>query len=223
MENLILRTERRAKMKRLQINAIRILFLGLFIFIMIKGRPVLWLGIFGASLVAALLFGRIFCGWICPMNTLMIPTETLAGKLGVKLKGTPKSLESGWLAWVLLAGFVAAMVIVKKTMGVQIPVLLYLLVIAVLAALRYKPEVFHNKICPFGALQSLTGRFARFSRKVDTDKCVGCKLCEAACPSTSIVVAEDTHKAAIDSRLCHQCYNCSLICPKEAVYYGKNK
>lgn len=210
-------------MKRLQINVIRILFLGLFLFIMIKGTPILWLGLFGVSLIAALFFGRIFCGWICPMNTLMIPTEMLAGKLGFKLKESPKSLESGWLAWAMLAVFVAAMVIIKKTIGVELPVLLYLLVIAVLVTLRYKPEVFHNKMCPFGALQSLTGRFAYFSRKVNPDKCVGCKLCETTCPSKSIVVAEDSQKAAIDPKLCHQCYNCQFICPKDAIYYGKRK
>ena len=48
------------------INVTRILFLAVFIWLMLKGRMVLWLGIFGISLILALLFGRIFCGWICP-------------------------------------------------------------------------------------------------------------------------------------------------------------
>ena len=59
------------------INVTRILFLAVFIWLMLNGGMVLWLGIFGISLILALLFGRIFCGWICPMNTLMIPTEWL--------------------------------------------------------------------------------------------------------------------------------------------------
>lgn len=208
-------------MKRLKINAIRILFLGLFIFVMVKGTPMLWLAIFGVSLIAAIFFGRIYCGWICPMNTLMVGSETLTNKLKIKLKKTPKWLESGWLAWTMLVASVFTMVVIQKLTGAKIPVLLYLLAISVLVTLIYKPEVFHNKICPFGVLQGLTGRFALFSKKVDTDKCVGCKLCETVCPSQAVVVSEQDKKAKINSKLCHQCYNCELICPKDAIHYGK--
>lgn len=208
-------------LKRLQINIIRIIFLGLFIFIMLKGTPILWLGIFGVSLVAALFFGRIFCGWICPMNTLMIVTELLLNKFNIKLKDSPKSIATGWLGWVLLIVMVLTMSVIKKMTGIEVPVLLYVLVLSVLVTLRYKPEVFHNKICPFGVLQGLTGRFAYLSRRVNLDKCVGCKLCETTCPSKSIVVSPQNKKAEIDPKLCHQCYNCQLICPKDAIAYGK--
>jgi len=210
-------------MEQFKINYIRIIFLVLFVGVMMKGTPMLWLGIFGISLIAALFFGRIYCGWICPMNTAMIGTEKLTMKLNIKLKNTPKWMASGWLAWVLLLGSAAARMLLKKVVGVDVSVLLYLLIISVLVTFRYKPEVFHNKICPFGVLQSLTGRFAYFSRKVDPMKCVGCKLCEKTCPSGAVVVFAEDKKASIDSSLCHQCLNCTLICPKEAIDYGKTK
>lgn len=207
--------------KRLQINVIRVIFLGLFVFIMAKGTPNLWLGVFGVSLVAALFFGRIFCGWICPMNTLMIVTEMLLKKFNIKLKDSPKWLETGWLGWVLLIGGILAMVLIKKLTGSEIPVLMYLLVFSVLLTLRYKPEVFHNKVCPFGILQGLAGKFEFFSRRVNLDKCVGCKLCETTCPAQAIVVSTHNRKADINPQLCHQCFNCGYICPKDAIYYSK--
>lgn len=207
--------------KKLQINLVRIGFLILFLVIMSKGTPVLWLVLFGVSLIAALFFGRIFCGWICPMNTLMVVTEWIDKKLGIKLKGTPKVLESGWMQWVVLFASIASMAAIKKLIGVNIPVLLYLLVLSVLVTLRYKPEVFHNKICPFGILQGFAGKFAFFSRRVDADKCIGCKMCEKACPSQAIKVVPQSSKAEINSKLCHQCYSCELVCPKYAIDYGK--
>ncbi|MBK5262135.1 MAG: 4Fe-4S binding protein [Peptostreptococcaceae bacterium] len=207
--------------KRLQINIIRIIFLGIFIFIMSKGSPTLWLGIFGISLVAALFFGRIFCGWICPMNTLMIGTETLLNKFNIKLKDSPKWLENGWLGWVLLIGGVLTMVVIKKLTGGEIPVLLYLLIFSVLVTLRYKPEVFHNKVCPFGILQGLIGRFAFLSKRINLDKCVGCKLCETTCPAEAIVVSPQNRKAEINPQLCHQCFNCEFICPEDAINYSR--
>ncbi len=208
-------------LKRLSVLGIRIIFLGIFFFVMVKGNQMLWLGIFGASVVAALLFGRIFCGWICPMNTLMMGTKLLLNKLNIKPKDSPEWLKSGWFAWVLLIVMILAMAVIKKMTGMQVPILIYLLILSVLVTLRYKPEVFHNKLCPYGALQSLTGRFAYLSRRVNLDKCYGCKLCEIKCPSKSIVVSTQNQKAEIDPKLCHQCYNCTLVCPNEAIFYGK--
>jgi len=57
------------------INISRIAFLAIFILLISRGAMVLWLAIFGITIILALLLGRIFCGWICPMNTLMIPAE----------------------------------------------------------------------------------------------------------------------------------------------------
>ncbi len=210
-------------MIKLIINSTRVLFLVVFIWLMFTGGMVVWLGIFGITLLLALLFGRIFCGWICPMNTLMIPTEWLSKKLNIQSKGIPKWLESGLLSWILLGVLVLTMTIMKRIFGFQLPILLYILLLSVLVTLRYKPEVFHNKICPFGALQSLTGRFALLTEKVSHGNCIGCKLCETVCPSKAVIVSEQDKIARIDPQSCHQCFNCQLICPKEAIYYGKLK
>lgn len=54
------------------------LFLSAFLFVLANGRMMLWLGLFGVSLLAALVFGRIYCGYVCPMNTVMIPADWIA-------------------------------------------------------------------------------------------------------------------------------------------------
>ena len=77
-------------MKKHIVTIIRILFLGLFIILLAKGRIMLWLGLFGASLVAALLFGRVYCGYVCPMNTLMVPAEWISKKLKFQTSRTPR-------------------------------------------------------------------------------------------------------------------------------------
>ena len=62
---------------------IQIIFFLLFVFLIQRGKMLLWLAIYAISLLLALVFGRIYCGYICPMNTLMIPTEWLS-----KIKST---------------------------------------------------------------------------------------------------------------------------------------
>ena len=72
------------------INIIRVLFFVLFIFLLLNGKMMLWLALYAVSLLAALLFGRVYCGYVCPMNTLMIPTEWLSKKLKLQTVNSPK-------------------------------------------------------------------------------------------------------------------------------------
>ena len=203
-------------------NIIRILFLALFIFLLTNGKVMLWLALFGASLVAALIFGRIYCGYVCPMNTLMIPVNWISNKLKLQTSKSPKWLKNGYFTWIALGVSVAVMILSKRLLHVNLPILPFWLVLSVLVTLRYKPEVFHNLICPFGALQRVFGRFARLSEKVDKPACIGCKLCEKDCPSHAIVVSSEDKKADINTALCLQCTNCRQVCPKSAIHYGKN-
>ena len=202
-------------------NIIRILFLALFIFLLANGKVLLWLALFAVSLVAALIFGRVYCGYACPMNTLMIPIEWLSKKLKLQTADAPKWLKNGYFTWITLGISVAVMLLSKRLLHIDLPILPFWLVMSILITLRYKPAVFHNLICPFGALQRSFGRFARLSEKVDKDACVGCKLCEKACPSNAILVSSEDKKAMINTALCHQCTNCRQVCPKEAIHYSK--
>ena len=202
-------------------NIIRILFLALFIFLLANGKVLLWLALFAVSLVAALIFGRVYCGYACPMNTLMIPIEWLSKKLKLQTADTPKWLKNGYFTWITLGISVAVMLLSKRLLHVDLPILPFWLVMSILITLRYKPAAFHNLICPFGALQRTFGRFARLSEKVDKDACVGCKLCEKACPSNAIVVSSEDKKAVINTALCHQCIKCQQVCPKDAIHYSK--
>lgn len=221
--NLEVKKDKKRNFKKYITYFIRILFLALFIFLLVTGKAMLWLAFFGASLIAALFFGRLYCGYVCPMNTLMVPVEWLSKKWKLQTDKKPAWLKNGYFAWIALVVSVAVMLVFKKVLHIDVPILPFWLAVAVLITLRYKPDVFHNLICPFGALQRLFGRFALLSEKVNKDSCVGCKLCEKACPSHAIVVSADDRKADINTALCHQCANCSEVCPKNAINYGKRE
>jgi polyferredoxin len=202
---------------------VRVLFLALFLFLTFTGNMMLWLGLFGVSLIVAIFFGRLYCGYVCPMNTVVILIAWLSKKLKLQTENTPNWLKKGILPWVALGISVIVMVLSKKTLNINLPILLVWLAISILITLRYKPEVFHNYICPFGALQKLFGRFAFFSKRVSEDVCIGCKKCEKVCPSLAIAVKGESNKAEISTKLCFQCTNCSEICPVSAISYKGTK
>lgn len=205
----------------LLITLVQVIFLGLFFFLLSIGKPMLWFGLFAASLLAALVFGRVYCGYICPMNTLMIPTDKLAKKFKLQTDKVPKWLESGAFAWFALFASLASMVVFKKFLHKDIPILLVWIVLSLVITLRYQAHVFHNYICPFTPLQKIFGSFAFFSEKVEPEACIGCKLCERVCPSAAIEVKADK-KALIDKSLCFQCTSCQQVCPTEAIRYQRS-
>ncbi len=201
---------------------IRIIFFGLFIVLMQKGKMMLWLGIYGVSLLLAVIFGRIYCGYVCPMNTLMIPAEWLSKKLKIQTDKTPKWLQSGKMTWVAMFGSIAIMLFARRVLKQNIPILIIWLFISVAMTLRYKPSVFHNLLCPFEPLQRIFGRFAIFSERVIPAACIGCYKCEKVCPSESILVEASDKKAYINTSMCLQCTNCVQVCPTDAICYTKS-
>lgn len=209
----------------------------------------LWLILFAASLPLTLIFGRFYCGYICPMNTAMEIVEGVKGKFKLKRLDKPQWLKSTF-AWVALALSIATMLLLKKFAHISLPIMLIWVGISVILTLFFKAEVFHNYICPFGALQRLFGKFSLLGKKVNNDKCVGCKICVKSCPTNAITIVEITSvantianiesentqeitnenlverlekKAVINTTNCIQCNNCQEVCPKEAINYTKNK
>ena len=50
--------------------------------------------------------------------------------------------------------------------------------------------------------------------KVDTDKCIGCGLCEKLCPMKNINIKD---QKAVSSDRCTMCYRCINKCPGQAI------
>jgi len=195
--------------------------LAAFAFLVSQGKMTLWLGVFAVGLLLSFAFGRGYCGYVCPMNAVMRPAAWLSNKFKLQRPDPPKWLLGKIFPWAFILMTLVMMLAGKRLLQVQLPVLAILLGVAFVVTLFYKPEVFHNRICPFGALLSISGRYAFNSEGVDTDACVGCKLCEKACTAQAVKVEPSSKKAVIKTALCHQCRACEAVCPTDAIQYGK--
>jgi polyferredoxin len=154
------------------------------------------------------------------MNTLMIPTEWLSKKLKLQTKNIPGWLNSGKFAWSALGGSIVIMLLFRRLSGINLPILLIWLALSIIITIKYKPAVFHNLICPFGALQRVSGKLTVFSKRVNKPVFIGCKLCEKDCPTEAIAVNAADKKAEINTALCLQCSNCQQVCPRNRRLKG---
>lgn len=197
----------------------QILFLLVFVALMKMKRPINWMIVFLGSTVLSALFARFYCGWICPINSVMQVSEWIGKKLKLQKGEIPSTLRSGKFAYgILILTFVLAFL--NMTGRFKLPFLLVMIGLGFLMTLRYPQATWHKYLCPYGVILRLPGRFARLKMKVD-NTCSGCGLCKKVCPAEAVEI--ENRKAEIDPALCLVCHECSVVCPKDAIAYGRTK
>ncbi len=157
------------------------------------------------SLFLGMSFGRIFCGWICPITAIMNITTVFARekpKISLKTKYVFLVLTavalyldySGWLSFskeVLKVGFVV-------------------LIVAIVAFSFLYSRVFCTHICPVGAFFSLLGHLSIFRLRVGED-CRRCEKCNSVCEMSIDVMNSKPMNE------CSLCWNCVEECPYKSI------
>ncbi|PKL20614.1 MAG: hypothetical protein CVV48_12050 [Spirochaetae bacterium HGW-Spirochaetae-4] len=201
----------------------RLVFLTLFIFLVSTGQFQLWLLVYIGGVLVSPILGRVYCGYACPMNTVMRPVEKISRKLGVQRQRLPRWLVNPHLRYVMLVAIVATMALGRGVLGKEIPILPILFVLSVAVTFFMKASIWHNSLCPYSLLLGLGGRFARYSRTVEESSCARTNRCVKVCPVGAVTLSGNEGKARIDAAKCLQCEDCTDICPKSAISYVKKK
>lgn len=181
------------------------------------------------GLIVAVLFGTIFCGYLCPFGSV----QEWIGKLGKKLfpnkynRFVPKKLDRALrflrylvLILVLYQTAVSAKLVFQSvdpyyalfnffTNEVAISAYIMLGVILVLSLFVERPWC--KYLCPYGALLGLFNSIRIFKIRRSKSTCIGCKQCDAVCPM-NIAVSE---KEVIRDPQCISCHKClsEVACP----------
>lgn len=188
----------------------------LFIFLTISGKVQIWMGIFVVSIIAALLLGRVYCGWLCPINTVMRGVSWLKKKLRIKSARVPGWLTKPWVRLTALSLFIAAFVF-SMVSGKKLPVLPALFVLGILLTLVYPEELWHRYLCPYGLILSLPARKSKRAMTIDAELCNNCGMCRRVCPAKAVEKRERHHE--IQKNECLVCLDCSRACKQKAIHY----
>ncbi|MGB8983707.1 MAG: 4Fe-4S binding protein [Anaerolineales bacterium] len=181
----------------------------------------------GLSILLAIFFGPVFCGWICPLGTV----QEWVGKLGRKLfrrrynHFVPTKLDNvlryaryGILIWVLYVTATSGTLIFEAydpyfalfnfwSSEVAPTALLILGITLVLSIFVERPWC--KYACPYGAVLGLSNLFRVFSIKRAASTCKADGACSIMCPMN---IPVDNKTVVRD----HQCISC-LECTSEAI------
>ena len=202
-------------MQKARQTTVRILFLALFTFLIALGKPQLWMIFFVLSLLGSFLLGRVYCGWFCPISTIMSAITAIKKKLHLKNSKVPKLLMKPWVR-IASVGIFMALFVFTLISGRKLPVLAALLFVGAALTLFFPEELWHRYLCPYGLILSFPSAKTRHAMTVDPLLCNNCGTCIRVCPAKAIV-KKDRHE--IITKDCLVCNECASSCKQEAIHF----
>lgn len=183
--------------------------------------------------ILALLFGPVFCGWICPMGSIQEWTGKLGKKMmkkrynnivPYKIDRILRYLRYVMLVWVIYMTAKTATLVFWNvdpyhtlfhfwTGEFAISGLAILIIVLVLSLFIERPWC--KYACPYGALLGLFNLFRVFKIRRDESSCINCGKCSKECPM-NIKVSE---KSIVRDHQCISCLKCvsDKCCPVEGT------
>jgi polyferredoxin len=174
------------------------------------------IALFVLPLLAALLFGRVFCAGVCPLGAIQELVTLRPVEVPARLD---KAL--GWLKWVYLGAalYYAVLPAVERDFVIcrfdpfvglfRFTGAAWLLMLggAFLLAGVFVGRPYCRWLCPYGALLSAFSRYAWRPFSITPDRELDCGLCQDACPYGAI----EERRAVPTS--CFACGRCYRSCP----------
>jgi len=169
-----------------------------------------------------LIFGRIFCGYVCPLGAIQELTSMIRFKPKLNYSRTYKKRKD-FLRW----GFFAIYVISSIFLGLKtslfmnpingflilwtpfnvVILIAFLIFLTVIFISFFSYRIYCRFFCPFGALAALLGRISPLKIR-RTKYCNDCGVCEKICPT--LEGFEYSTKGE-----CYYCNRCIDFCTNE--------
>ncbi len=196
--------------------------------------------IIGVVIIAvfyALVGGRVFCSWVCPVNIVTDAANWLADALGIKGRGTrfSRSLRYWILGMIVVLSavtgslayeFVNPVSIIHRGLFFGMGLGWFVVLGLFLFDLFVSKRGWCSHLCPMGALYGLIGRYSLLRIRADArDRCDDCAECFVVCPEPQILPPvlkglETGLPPVIADSVCTNCGRCIDICAEDVFEFG---
>lgn len=169
--------------------------------------------------VIAIFFGRVFCSYVCPLNTILelIPVNK---KIELKNKMLPVYSMLTILVVSTLISFpifnaVSPVYTLMRVILFGVGAEIIIVLLAVGAGFIWGKKIWCRTLCPVGAMYGLLGMKKRLVVDIDYSKCIECGKCSMECTMGLIPNSKDSgYKFS-----CTNCGDCVSACNQKAISY----
>lgn len=180
-----------------------------------------------AVFAGALIWGRIYCGWMCPQTTLSEIVSSIERRVCKGRKGSPVCRVAGPLAALAMSAFVAASLVtyfLDPADYLHPPRLAWIswlitagVLFGDLTLLRHR---FCLGVCPYGILQNLVQDQRTLGVELDPARaaeCTNCLLCVRACFMGVDIRKQSFSTACLNCGDCISATTLSKTCPDQPL------
>jgi len=178
--------------------------------------------------ITAILFGRVFCAWVCPMGAVqhfLYRKET--GKKSRRFDVSPRIhnlLRYG--KYIVLVVLVITVLVTKTKIcesidpfkalfNIQIVLIPTSILVVLIVTSLFIGFPWCKYVCPLGAFLALFSRFSLFKVQIG-DKCNNCKACHTLFCNYKAIKPHEL-KPEINQMECTRCGECITRCPHNAI------
>jgi len=181
-------------------------------------------------LIYGLLFGRMFCSWVCPVNIVEDFATWINNKLQIK---DNNSLSRSIRYWALGLGIVLSILLGYAAFEAISPIsMLHRGVIFgigggwafILALFLFDLAItkfgWCGHLCPLGSFYALVGKYAFVKVSHNNSYCTKCMKCFEVCPEKQVLNIVTKKSGIIKSAECTNCARCIEVCEDNALNLG---
>lgn len=178
----------------------------------------------------AVLAGRAFCGWVCPVNVVTDAANWLRKKLGIN---DTAQFSRGVRYWILGLSILLSFFLEVAAFEWISPVSMlhrglvfgmgfgWIAVLSVfLFDLLITKNGFCGHICPLGGFYALVGRFNIIKPRYIHERCTICLKCIDICPEKQVLDTVGKKSSHILSGECINCGRCIEVCDDKAMIFS---
>ncbi len=201
----------------------------------LAAKKVVWSFIFSASIVFLFYFlisGRVFCSWVCPVNTFLEFIDSIRKRFK-KLPDVHFNLNTKkYIAiLILFLSFIGRVPIFELISPISNTIRnllfgwgmgLYIIFAIVLFDFFISKRGWCRYFCPVGGFYSTIGKAGQFRVKIDNEKCISCMQCKKVCFSHPSILdpAINGEYSYVTSGDCSLCGACIDTCTHKALSIG---
>lgn len=187
----------------------------------------------GAAIILAfyaLIGGRAFCGWVCPVNLVTDAAAWLRAKLRV-----PDfiSLSRHTRFWAMILSLILSALLGVAAFEWVSPISMMhreivfgagLGLTAIAGIFIFDLLILKNgwcgHLCPLGAFYCLVGRACQLRIRFEDRTCTRCVECVRVCPEPHVLnFKQAADKGMVASGDCTNCGRCITICPEDSLSF----
>jgi len=181
----------------------------------------------------ALVGGRAFCSWVCPVNVITDIANYLRRKLNLEQVQRKEAISRNLRYW-----GVGLAIIISFLMGVSAfefisPVgmvhrgLIFgmgfgwaAMVVMFLFDLFVLKDGWCGHLCPLGGFYSVVGKYSIFRVAHDHNKCTACMKCKVVCPESQVLWMVTKESKVVQDGECTNCGRCVEVCDDDALNFS---